>query len=194
MEGKICSLTQTCRNVNREWTLHIERLPRQRSTSLDDKTWSLPWGRTRDTAPHQMNTKYDSKWILPYIHYIISSGLWPNITYITKSVLSRRQAVLQCVQSRRGQIYGWDSGSMLPVQCVLVKGNNLPLLWYLGKWKILEESKDPKESVKCFVKFFHTQTLRLVSPLGMPRHLHTLQGTYPIAQYTAYPSGDCHTA
>ena len=27
LEGKICSLTQTCRNANREWTLQIERHP-----------------------------------------------------------------------------------------------------------------------------------------------------------------------
>ena len=35
---------------------------------------------------------------------------------MVQCILSRGQAVLQCVQSRRGQIYGWDSGPILRVQ------------------------------------------------------------------------------
>ena len=112
------------------------------------------------------------RWILPYVCYIISTGQWPNV-------------ILQCIQSRRGQIYGWGSGPMLwvqyynvfnwgqiyhwgsgpmlPVQCVLSKGGQSPtsvIPWKLRKSSVLwnfsypEESKDPKESVKCLVIFF----------------------------------------
>ena len=102
---------QTCRNVNREWTLHMERHLWQRSMSLDDKTWSLPWWGTWDTAPHWNNA---SKWVFQFVYVIQCSisittstmcsieertnnvtmhsvkrinlwlGQWPNITYINK--------------------------------------------------------------------------------------------------------------
>ena len=50
-----------------------------------------------------------------------------------------------------------------------IEGDNLPLLWYLGNW-----------GNQVFCEFFHTHTLRLVSPWECPGN-------------PAYPL-DCHTA
>ena len=83
--------------------------------------------------------------------------------------------MVQSVQSKGGQIYGQGNGPMLHTKCS-IKEDNLPLLWYLGKW-----------GNQVFCEIFRTQnltlyTLRLVSPWGRPEHtllpntLHTLQG------------------
>ena len=127
--------------------------------------------------------------------------------------------MVQSVQSGGGQTYGQDNDPNISycvlstsTKCSYQQGSgailfvyimwphwkeNLPLLWYLGKLKFLEE-------IKCFVKIFvpgrnqrnqsvqwnyctHTHTLRLVSPWGCP-------GTYPVAQYIAQYTADCHTA
>ena len=91
--------------------------------------------------------------------------------------------LVQCVLSRRVFL---STGQWPSVICVhnetTLKGGNLPLLWYLGNWRN-----------QVFCEIFRTQTLRLVSPWGCPSN-----PAYPIAQYiaqhTAYPSGDHHTA
>ena len=59
-------------------------------------------------------------------------------------------------------------------------------------WRNQRIQRNQRNQLSVFSEIFHTQnhtlhTLRLFSPWGCP-------GTYPIAQYTAYPSGDCHTA
>ena len=52
----------------------------------------------------------------------------------------------------------------------------------------------------CEIFHTHTHTLRLVSPWrcpgnpAYPSDCHTAQRGYPIAQYTAYPSGGCSMA
>ena len=98
-----------------------------------------------------------------------------------------------------------DSGPM--VIC-----DNDPILPYMKggqsptsviPWKsILEESKDQKESVKCFFEIFHTHThtLRLVSLWGCPESIpycpiHCPAHSIPFRRppYGLGTSGDCHT-
>ena len=96
--------------------------------------------------------------------------------------------LVQCVLLRRGQIYDRAVAQYYFLYIMwLHKGDNLPLLWYLGNvnlikfWKESKKSKDSKESVKCFVKFF--------VPIPIPWDwsypgdaqvtLHTLQGHTP---------------
>ena len=135
--------------------------------------WSLPWERTQDTAhkivseffsshtshnvPSMLRQCIQSSFQLQfvYITVFLSTGQWPNITYITKSVpvhihyiqwynvfnreedRSMFRAMAQCYQSN-----------------TLYIKDNLPLLWYLENVNFWNESKESKESVKCFVKFF----------------------------------------
>ena len=78
--------------------------------------------------------------------------LFIHVTSNVQSV-SFVRAVAQCYQYNvfcQGECSYWQgSGPML--FCVhnvtTLKGDNLPLLWYLGKLKFMEE-------IKCFVKFF----------------------------------------
>ena len=83
---------------------------------------------------------------------------------------------------------------------VFYQGDNLPLLWYLGKLKFMEEIKCSIKSVKVLWNFSYLEGIKEIKvsseilypypypetslTLGMPR-------AYPIAQYiaqhTAYP-------
>ena len=162
-------------------------------------------------GPQGMMTRLGSShdegpWTQPHIGRtpnIIVSEFSVRLHYIQCSI--KATAVVQCIQLGGGQTNGQDndpniSYCLLPTstKCSYWQGSgpilfmyimwphwkeNLPLLWYLGKLKFMEE-------IKCFVKIFVpernqrnqsvqwnycTHTLRLVSLWGRPEHtLHTL--------------------
>ena len=152
---------------------------------LDKGVWAL---MTRLAHSHergpttQPNIEYHSKWVFssytlyPAFYQCYNSGTmysnekrtnlrlgqWPNVTSTKCS-------------------YWQGSGPMLFVYIMwLHKGDNLPLLWYLGNWR---------NQVFCEIFYTHTHTLRLVSPWGCPGIQHTLlPSTLPRT------SGGCHTA
>ena len=151
MEGKICSSTQTCRNVNREWTLHIERHPWAKERE--------PWWQ--GLVPPMMRGPRTQ----PHIGPIVSEFQFVYIIQHSINVMT----MVESVQLKGEQTYGWDNGpidyedniynvsyqsggqyvhrqeykeccyrqgSGPNVICVYdvttLKGDNLPLLWYLG--------------------------------------------------------------
>ena len=96
----------------------------------------------------------------------LSTGQWPNVTNLI------------CSTSRRVFLSTWQWPNGICVYNVTtLKGDNLPLLWYLGIGEI-----------KCLWNFSypdHTHTLRLVSPWGRPGNpadRHTAQRGYPTAR------------
>ena len=92
--------------------------------SPDDKAQSLPWGRTRGTAPHQTNTKHDSKWVFslytlhtafyqcynsgtmcPIGRTNLWLGQWPSITYINKECSISQYNVTMCSIKKRTTLW-----------------------------------------------------------------------------------------
>ena len=170
-------------------------------------------------GPQGMMTRLGSShdegpWTQPHIGRtpnIIVSEFSVRLHYIQCSI--KATAVVQCIQLGGGQTNGQDndpniSYCLLPTstKCSYWQGSgpilfmyimwphwkeNLPLLWYLGKLKFMEE-------IKCFVKIFVpernqrnqsvqwnycTHTLRLVSLWGCPEHT-LMPNTSPSTQQT----------
>ena len=99
-----------------------------------------------------------------YIHYKECSNVF-NRKVDRSMVRTMAQCFIQCSIERKTI----PSDRAMALMCS-IKEDNLPLLWYLGKW-----------GNQVFCEIFRTQnltlyTLRLVSPWGRPEHtLHTLQ-------------------
>ena len=111
MEGKIWSLTQTCRNDNREWTPQIERHPLTKNPrSL--RTW---FGPSPERGPGTQPTK-NSKWISVRTMYSIKFQ-FVYVTYSNATIREDKSMVrtmAQCYQSNQGECsYRQGSGPMI---------------------------------------------------------------------------------
>ena len=110
----------------------------------------------------------------PVFHTVfLSTGQWPNITYINKecSISQHNICVYNMRTSRRishfcDTLKMWNSGTNQRSQ--RIQRNQLSVLW---NFSYPDHYPYPETSLT----------------LGMPR-------AYPVAQYTAYPSGDRHIA
>ena len=139
MEGKICSSTQTCRNVNREWTLHIERHPWAKEHEPWWQGLVPPMMRGPGTQPHIGNA---SKWVFSlYMLYSVLSMLRQvqcvqlredkqcynafnredksMVGAVAQYYIHVQQRVLQCVQLRGGQTYDQDSDPNVSIPCFI---------------------------------------------------------------------------
>ena len=138
-------------------------------------------------SPHWTNTKYDSKWVFSsYTLHTVFYQCYDGPTKCsneTKTIPSDR-AVAQC----------YIQVSYITRECSYWQGSG-PMLSVYIMWPHWKETSSTSVIPwkwwrnQVFSKIFctHTHILRLVSPWGCP-------GTYPIAQYTAYPSGGCPMA
>ena len=142
-------------------------------------TWLGPSSETGPGTQPQ-NSKWSFQFYQCFVQYYYRQGSGPILQCIHLSLSSYiLHRMVQSVQSRRGQIYGQGSGPRLHTSrkvflstgqwpnviyvynVTTLKGES-PLLWYLKNGNLggIKGFKGIKESVKCFVKNFRTQTLK----------------------------------
>ena len=123
--------------------------------------WSLPWERTRDTA-HKIVSEFSV-----CIHHTTFYQCYDNVfnqpqCFVQCFYQQASGPILQCVQSKGKQFLvtgQWPNITMCSIERKTVpsdramapmlsmykmwlhlKGDNLPLLWYLGNWSLWRKS------------------------------------------------------